>query len=78
MSHSIYERSGRSFVPHKSGRAAARALMYVLGVSLFTSWAPISHAFKPNDSGHEGITRQALSGISRTVDRDATIHPARD
>ncbi len=38
------------------------------GLALFASFVPSSYGFSPDETGHEGITRQALGGISRTVD----------
>lgn len=40
-------------------------------VLLSLAWlSPPAHAFKANEEGHEGITRQALGDISRTVDSE--------
>jgi hypothetical protein len=40
-------------------------------VLLSLAWlSPPAQAFKANDEGHEGITRHALEGISRTVDSE--------
>lgn len=55
----------------KSCNCSLLTVASLIIVLLSLAWlSPPAHAFKANEEGHEGITRQALGDISRTVDSE--------
>lgn len=48
-------------------KLSTRAFLTVVFFWLAAQWMPLVHAFSLNDTGHGGITRDALTSISITI-----------